>query len=135
MNTGQTAINKMVCHHPDAHKYFDKTPRQFKTVDHFAVVISAEDWRVYEHSGCWLMAQRTGMFIWEVHWFCPHHANVRAMRLMLDTLFNETQALAVYGRVPPGHPNERAARTVNVALGGCFGERILPFDKGPTRHI
>ena len=115
MKSGQEAIDLLIKHHPKAHEAFG----DFKSIDHFAVVVSDPKWHVFEEDKCWILAQR-GTFsgkAWEVHWFCPEGANLKKMRKLLTAVFEATDAIVVFGSVPEGHPKERAARAVNRALG------------------
>lgn len=116
------AIDKLICEYPDAHWHFDDFPGP----DHFAVMLSGDDWRVLEHDDCWLLLREAGGWAFELHVFCPEGAKLPALRKLLAFTFDVLGASVVFGAQGEGQPNARAARVLSHAMGAIrFGNRQM----------
>lgn len=112
-----TPSERLIYEYPDCHKYFG----DHRTSTDFAVVIEGQDWTVLNEGKCWVLADDQHNGSAEVHWFCPFGANIKALRRMIGRLLVDYKALV--GCTPTGHPNERKAKVLNMALGAeKFGD-------------
>ena len=118
LTIGAEAVGKLIREFPGTHKLFGAHESDML----FALSISGPGWLTLECSGCWMITECKGFGVREVHWFCPCGVKLWALRRMIHHLFETQGLVALVGVTPEGHPNARAARVVNRAVGAEVDE-------------
>lgn len=133
--TGSAAVDKLIDNYPTAHVNFG----DFASVVHFGVVISAPEYVVLEYDHHWAIVEVLADHTGNVHWFCPRGCDIRVLRRLVASVFRGglTQ---IQGTPPAGKPSERAAKTLNRALGAVKQGELYVLTRHrfvnytPTKH-
>ena len=129
MREGMAAINLLLRTHPSAHVHFG----QHASPAAFSAALSRPGWLVLEHASCWLMLDFDGSGSYELHWLCPHGADMAAIRRMLRRAF-ATGAESVWGRPSKNRAARMLARAIGCVRDGEYytlsKARFLDYNAG-----